>query len=142
MAKHFTFRRIVGIVLLVVLALVLVFSSYAIIDPGHRGVVVRLGKVEDTVLGEGFHLIMPPMVRQDEVKDVRTKKLEVLTEAASADMQTVMVTGVLNYHVNPAQANKLYQSVGQSFESILIEPALQEAIKSATSQFRIERILS
>lgn len=125
-----------------ILALIVIFSSYAIIEPGHRGVVVRLGKVEDTVLGEGFHLIIPPMVRQVVPVDVRTRKLEVYTEAASADMQTVQVTGVLNYHVDPIGVNRLYQNVGLGYEGILIEPALQEAIKASTSRFRIERILS
>jgi len=125
-----------------ILALIVIFSSYAIIEPGHRGVVVRLGKVEDTVLGEGFHLIIPPMVRQVVPVDVRTRKLEVYTEAASADMQTVQVTGVLNYHVDPIGVNRLYQNVGLGYEGILIEPALQEGIKASTSRFRIERILS
>ncbi|NLX35149.1 MAG: prohibitin family protein [Chloroflexi bacterium] len=142
MSKHLTFRRIVMVLGLGILALIVIFSSYAIIEPGHRGVVVRLGKVEDTVLGEGFHLIIPPMVRQVVPVDVRTRKLEVYTEAASADMQTVQVTGVLNYHVDPIGVNRLYQNVGLGYEGILIEPALQEAIKASTSRFRIERILS
>jgi len=141
-SKHLTFRRIVMVLGLGILALIVIFSSYAIIEPGHRGVVVRLGKVEDTVLGEGFHLIIPPMVRQVVPVDVRTRKLEVYTEAASADMQTVQVTGVLNYHVDPIGVNRLYQNVGLGYEGILIEPALQEAIKASTSRFRIEHILS
>lgn len=142
MTKQRPFQRVVLIVGLIVLACILVFSSYAIIEPGHRGVVVRLGQVEDTVLGEGFHLIIPPMVRQVVPIDVRTKKLEVLTEAASSDMQTVQVTGVLNYHVDPTAVNRLYQNVGLDYQSIIIEPALHEAIKAAAAQFRIERILS
>jgi prohibitin 2 len=141
-SKHFTLRRIITVVGLGIVALIVIFSSYAIIEPGHRGVVVRLGKVEDLVLGEGFHLIIPPMVRQVVPVDVRTRKLDVYTEAASSDMQTVQVTGVLNYHVDPNGVNRLYQSVGLGYESILIEPALQEAIKASTAQFRIERILS
>lgn len=142
MSKHFTLKRIITVVGLGIVALIVIFSSYAIIEPGHRGVVVRLGKVEDLVLGEGFHLIIPPMVRQVVPVDVRTRKLDVYTEAASSDMQTVQVTGVLNYHVDPNGVNRLYQSVGLGYESILIEPALQEAIKASTAQFRIERILS
>jgi regulator of protease activity HflC (stomatin/prohibitin superfamily) len=135
-------KRVVSVGGLILLGLILVFSSYTIIEPGHRGVVVRLGSVEGTVLGEGFHLIIPPMVRQVIPVDVRTKKLEVYTEAASSDLQTVQVNGVLNYHVDPQAVNVLYQRVGLGYESILIEPALQEAIKAATAQFRIERILS
>ena len=133
--------RIVGTIALVIVVAVIVFSSYTIVTPGHRGVVVMLGKVEQTVLGEGFHLILPPVVRQVVQVDVRTKKLEVNTEAASSDMQAIQVLGVLNYHVDPQNAGYLYQEVGQDFESIIIVPALQEAIKAATSQYRIENIL-
>jgi len=133
--------RLVGLMILVVIALVVVFSSYTIVQPGRRGVVVMLGRVEDMVLTEGFHLILPPMVRQVVEIDVRTKKLEVVTGAASSDLQLIQVTGVLNYHLNPAQVNLLYQEVGLDYESIIISQALQEAIKAASSQFKVERIL-
>jgi regulator of protease activity HflC (stomatin/prohibitin superfamily) len=133
--------RLLGIAALAVVAAIVVFSSYAIVPPGHRGVVVMLGKVETTVLGEGFHLIIPPVVRQVVPVDVRTKKLEVDSEAASSDLQTVQVTGVLNYHLDPASVDQLYQEVGVDYESIIIVPALQEAIKAATSQFKIDEIL-
>jgi len=133
--------RVVGLMILVVIALVVVFSSYTIVQPGRRGVVVMLGRVEDTVLTEGFHLIIPPMVRQVTEMDVRTKKIEVVTEAASSDLQLIQVTGVLNYHLNPGQVNQLYKEVGLDYESIIISPALQEAIKAASSGFKVERIL-
>jgi prohibitin 2 len=134
--------RFLGWVLLAIVILVVVFSSYTIIDPGHRGVVIMLGKVERTVLGEGFHLILPPMVRQVVQVDVRTKKLEVVTEAASSDLQAINVDVVLNYHVDPRLVNDLYQEVGIDYESIIIGPALQEAIKAATARFKIDAILN
>ena len=133
--------RLFGVVVLVIIALIIVFSSYTIVSPGHRGVVVMLGRVEQNVLGEGFHLVIPPIVRQVIQIDVRTKKLEVNTEAASSDLQAMQVTGVLNYHIDPLNAGKLYQEVGLEYENIIIVPALQEAIKAATAQFRIDRIL-
>jgi regulator of protease activity HflC (stomatin/prohibitin superfamily) len=125
----------------VIIALVIVFSSYTVIAPGHRGVVIMLGRVEETVLVEGFHLVLPPVVRQVIPVDVRTKKLEMNVEAASSDLQTMRVTGVLNYHVDPMLANRLYREVGMNYEEIIIVPAMQEGIKAATAQFRIERVL-
>ncbi len=133
--------RILGIGAALVFALVLVSSSFTIIAPGHRGVVVMLGRVEETVLGEGFHLIVPPILRQAVPMDVRTKKLEVHAEAASSDLQWIDVTGVLNYHLDPRAVNALYQQVGLDYENIIIVPAMQESIKAATAQFRVERIL-
>ncbi len=134
--------RVLGMAVLVILIAVVVFSSYTIVQPGHRGVVVMLGKVERGVLGEGFHLIIPPIVRQVIQIDVRTKKLEVQAEAASSDLQAILVTGVLNYHLDPSQVGELYQEVGLGYEQIIIVPALQEAIKAATAQYRVERMLA
>lgn len=133
--------RLVGIGILVIIGLIVVFSSYTIIGPGHRGVVIRFGRVEEIVLGEGFHLILPPVVRQVVQIDVRTKKLEADASAASSDLQAMTVSGVLNYHLDPTRVNKLYQEVGPGYESIIIIPALQEAIKAATAQYRIDSIL-
>ena len=133
--------RMLGLGLIAVVALIVVFSSYTIVDPGHRGVVVMLGKVEQGVLGEGFHLVIPPVLRQVVQVDVRTKKLEIVTEAASSDLQLIQVTGVLNYHLAPLTVSDLYKEVGLDFEDIIISPAMQEAIKAATAKYRVERIL-
>jgi regulator of protease activity HflC (stomatin/prohibitin superfamily) len=51
------------------------------------------------------------------------------------------VQGILNYHVDPTAVNKLYQEVGLDFESIIIMPAVQEAIKASTAQYKVEEIL-
>jgi len=134
--------RLMLIAVLVVVGLVIVFSSYTVIGPGHRGVVVMMGRVEDAVLGEGFHLVLPPVLRQVLAVDVRTKKLEVVTEAASSDLQAMMITAVLNYHLEPMRVGNLYQEVGLAYEDIIIAPALQEAIKGATAGYRVERILA
>jgi len=127
--------------LVVIIAVIVVFSSYTVVQPGHRGVVIMLGRVEDTVLTEGFHLILPPVVRQVVQVDVRTKKLEVYSEAATSDLQIMQVTGVLNYHLDPTHVSRLYREVGLSYEDVIIVPAMQEAIKAATAQFRIDRVL-
>lgn len=133
--------RVIGIALLAILALIVVFSSYTIVGPGHRGVVVMLGKVEQIVLAEGFHLVLPPVMRQVVPVDIRTKKLEVSAEAASSDLQALLVTGVLNYHPDPMNVWKLYQEVGLGYEDIIIAPAMQEAIKASTAQFRVDEIV-
>ncbi len=133
--------RILGLGLIIIVALIIIFSSYTIIQPGHRGVVVMLGRVEDTALGEGFHLVLPPVARQVVPIDVRTKKFEVEVEAASADLQLIQVIGVLNYRLDPVNVSQLYQQVGTDYEAIIIGPAMQEAIKAATAKFRVERIL-
>ncbi len=145
MAKRVQSRsfQAVGIVLLIIVAVLIVLSSYTIIGPGQRGVVVFLGNVETAnPLGEGFHLVIPPVARQVVPVDVRTRKLELVVDAASRDMQQMTVTGVLNYHLNPQEVGLLYQHVGLDYENIIVVPALHEAIKAATAVYRVEDVLS
>lgn len=142
MRNKVTMQRTLGIVVIAVLVLVVIFSSYTIIGPGQRGVVIFLGNVEeDNVLDEGFHLVIPPMARQVVEVDVRTKKLEMVVDSASSDLQTMIVTGVLNYHVDPEGAGLLYQQVGTDFENIIIAPAMHEAIKAETAGYRVDDVL-
>lgn len=141
MERPRTTLRAIALIALVIVALLVVLSSYTIIGPGHRGVVVMLGRVEETALPEGFHVVLPPMARQVVPVDVRTKKLEIETEAASSDLQAIMITGVLNYHLHPVNVGRLYQQVGLDYENIIIRPALHESIKAASAQYRVERIL-
>lgn len=145
MAKRVQSRsfQAVGIVLLIIVVVLIVLSSYTIIGPGQRGVVVFLGNVETAnPLGEGFHLVIPPVARQVVPVDVRTRKLELVVDAASRDMQQMTVTGVLNYHLNPQEVALLYQHVGLDYENIIVVPALHEAIKAATAVYRVEDVLS
>ncbi|NLV75245.1 MAG: prohibitin family protein [Chloroflexi bacterium] len=139
--KRINFGRWIIIGIVVVVLLVIVLTSYAIVQPGHRGVVVNLGRTEDTVLNEGFHLVVPPMVRRVVPMDVRVKMLSSSAEAASSDLQVMTVVGVLNYHLDPEKVNVLYQSVGLNYEQIIIAPAMAEAIKAATAKYKVEDIL-
>jgi regulator of protease activity HflC (stomatin/prohibitin superfamily) len=134
-------HRLAGLVLLLLLVALVVGPSFVVIGPGHRGVVVMLGRVEDAALPEGFNLVLPPLARRVVPVDVRTKKIEILAEAASSDLQSIVVTGVLNYHLDPRNVSHLYRQVGLDYESIIIYPAMHESIKAATAGYRVENVL-
>ena len=138
--KNFEFKKgkllatIILIVLLVVGALV---SSYIVIEPGHTGVVVTMGKVEESVLQEGFHLKIPFI--QEVVKiDNRIVKLEVQTEAFSKDLQTVQTTLAINYRVDTKKSYSIYKNIGSDYENVLVVPAVNEVLKSISSAYTAE----
>ena len=122
-----------------ILALVLGFvvSSYVVIEPGHTGVVVTLGKVEENVLQEGFHLKIPFV--QEVVKiDNRIVKLEVQTEAFSKDLQTVQTNLAINYRVDTKKSYSIYKNVGADYENVLVVPAVNEVLKAISSAYTAE----
>ncbi len=63
---------VAGIITFVVI-IVLMFESVVVVEAGHRGVVLYVGAVENRVLGEGIHFIIP-FAEQVVPLEVRTLK--------------------------------------------------------------------
>ena len=109
-------------------------SVFVIVDAGHVGVVKRLGAVQSTPLNEGFHFKLPVI---DEViqLDIRLRKVFNESISASKDLQTVRTEVTVQYSLNGSVSPVSIQKIGirQVIESTLIEPAIQESVKSVTA---------
>jgi regulator of protease activity HflC (stomatin/prohibitin superfamily) len=127
---------IVGVVLLLT-------SSFVTVQSGHVGVVRTLGAVQPNALPEGFHL-KKPYIDKVEQMDIRLTKAVVKSEAASKDLQTVKTQVTVQYSLVGAVAPKTYQKIGvRSVVAVtLIEPAIQESVKSVTAQFTAEQLVT
>ena len=127
---------------IVVVVLVVLINAFETIGAGERGVVFnKFGGVEDAVLGEGLRFKIPFV--QDIIPiDVKIQKSETAVAASSKDLQMVSSTIAVNYHVDPAAANKIYQDVGLSYKERIIDPAVQESMKAATAQFTAEELIT
>ncbi len=122
-------------------ALVLVIfvgiNCFTIVDAGHTGVVVTLGKVKEGVLQEGIHF-KAPFVQKVIKIDNRIVKLDVDTEAFSKDLQTVTTTIAINYRVDTSKSYSIYKNIGADYENILVVPAVNEVLKAITAQYTAE----
>ncbi|HEX8987385.1 MAG TPA: prohibitin family protein [Rhodocyclaceae bacterium] len=125
----------------VILLLLWIFSPFAIVPAGSRGVVTTFGKVSPDVLDEGLHLIIP-VAQTVHLMDVRIQKGEGAGDAASRDLQQVHTTVALNFHVNPAEAANVFRDLGQNIGDRIIVPAVQEAVKAATAQYTAEELIA
>ena len=121
----------------VFLAVIVLSNCFTIVDAGHTGVVVTLGKVNDRVLQEGLH-VKAPFVQQVIKIDNRIVKLEVDTEAFSKDLQTVTTTLAINYRVDTSKSYSIYKNIGANYENVLVTPAVNEVLKAITAQFTAE----
>lgn len=117
------------------------FSPFAIVPAGSRGVVTTFGKVSPDVLGEGLHLIIP-LAQTVHLVDVRIQKGEGMGDAASRDMQSVNTSVALNYHIDPKEAANVFRDIGLAVGERIIVPAVQEAVKAATAQYTAEELIS
>ena len=132
----------IGAIAAVVILLLLASSAFETIGPGQRGVVFsRFGGVKDLVLDEGLHFKIP-FVEFIIPMDVRIQKAQTDSSASSKDLQVVSSTIAVNYHVDPERVNTVYQEIGIYFKERVIDPAVQESVKSATARFTAEELIT
>ncbi len=133
----------IGLIVVAVLAfiLVIVVWPFGIVEAGERGVLLRWGAVTDKIFNEGL-FVRIPFADRVEIMDVKIQKEEVLATAASRDLQTVESKVALNYHIDPMRVANIYQDIGVSYSTRLIDPALQESVKSTTAKYTAEELIT
>lgn len=129
-------KLIIALAVILVLAVVAA-NCFTIVEAGHTGVVVTLGKVNEGVLQEGIH-VKAPFVQKVVKIDNRITKLEVETEAFSKDLQTVATTLAINYRVDTSKSYSIYKNIGADYETVLVTPAVNEVLKAITSKYTAE----
>ncbi|MBD2493951.1 prohibitin family protein [Nostoc sp. FACHB-280] len=126
------------------LVLITIFlTPCVIVNAGERGVLMKFGEVQEQILGEGLHLIIP-VVNTVEKLSVRVQKQEISTEAASKDLQDVFTDVALNWHIIPEEANIIFQQIGnqENIVSRIINPSVEEVIKAIIAQYTAEEIIT
>ena len=121
--------------------IIILSESVVIVQAGHRGVVLYLGAVENRVLGEGVHFVIP-FAEQVIPLEVRTLKYQAEATAASNDLQQVQTVIALNYHLNPADVNKVYQQLGPDYADRVIAPTIQESVKASVAKYNAEELIT
>lgn len=130
--------------LTIVLVLITIIStSFSIVNAGERGVLMKFGEVQEKILGEGIHLIIP-IVNTVQKLSVRVQKQEIVSEAASKDLQMVSTDIALNWHIIPEEANVIFQKIGDENQVIqrIINPAIEEVLKSLMAKYTAEEIIT
>jgi prohibitin 2 len=133
-------KILTGIVALIIIVLIM-SESVVIVQAGHRGVVLYVGAVENKVLGEGLHFIIP-FAEQVIQLEVRTLKFQADASAASNDLQEVATVIALNYHIDPSKANIVYQQLGADYADRIIAPTIQESVKASVAKFNAEQLIT
>jgi len=133
--------KIAAVVITFIVIIVVMFESVVIVEAGHRGVVLYLGAVENRVLPEGVHFIVP-FAEQVIQMEVRTQKFQAEASAASNDLQEVQTVIALNYMIDPKEANRVYQLLGVNYADRVISPTIQEAVKASVAKFNAEELVT
>src|ERR671927_580883 len=133
--------KILAAIVTFIIIIVVISESVVIVEAGHRGVVLYVGAVENRVLGEGLHFIIP-FAEQVIQLEVRTLKFQADASAASNDLQEVATVIALNYHIDPNDANIVYQQLGADYADRIIAPTIQESVKASVAKFNAEELIT
>jgi len=122
-------------------ALITLFQTFYTIEAGSRGVILTFGAPSMVPVQEGIH-IKAPFVQRAVSLSVQTQKYEADATAASKDLQVVSARIATNYRVDPNKVPEIYQQLGLGYQSSIIQPAEQEAVKAVTAKFTAEELIT
>ncbi|WP_059052714.1 prohibitin family protein [Paenibacillus senegalimassiliensis] len=133
--------RMVSTALLVVVLLVVGASSYAQVEYGHVGLYKTFGKLNSNILTPGMHLKIPFIQTVIQV-NTQVTKTETDTTASSKDLQPVSTHVSVNYSVNKDSAYNLMNNIGGNYDTVIINPAVQEIVKEVTARYQAEDLIA
>lgn len=129
----------VGVI--VFIAAVLALCSFTVVPAGNSGVVVTLGKVSDRALDSGLHF-KAPFVQDVVMINNKIQKCEVESNSVSKDLQTVSSAVAVNFHITSDSAAEIYRTIGEQYQDTVLQPAIQEAVKSVSAQYTAEELIT
>lgn len=129
--------------ILAALALLILSSSFIIINPGQAGVLSVLGKAKNGELLEGFHL-KPPFVSRVDIYDVTVQKFEVPAQSSTKDLQDLSARFAINFRLDPARVVDVRRTQGtlENIVSKIIAPQTQESFKIAAAKRTVEEAIT
>jgi prohibitin 2 len=132
--------RSIGAAIIVFILILVASTSTYIVQPGHRGVEVTLGKVSAQFKPEGFGF-KQPFITQIHPTTVRQQTRSMPAECYSSDLQQVKMQLNVLYRIPESSVVKIFQDyAGEPFDS-LIAPRIQEALKEVAATHSAEMIV-
>lgn len=144
--------RRVGIGAIVVLAVLVALSFFRIVPPGHAGVPVLLGKVQNQ-MQSGLNIVLP--IVNVTLMDVRTNaytmsamreegqiKGDDAIDALASDGLTVQLDVTIWYRLDEEMASWVYKNIGPDYIIKIVRPSIRTALRDAASRFTASELYS
>jgi prohibitin 2 len=135
-----TIARLVGVALLVFAGVIMASSGTYVVQPGHRGVEVTMGRVSSAFKPEGFGL-KAPFVTTIIPISIRQQTAEDKADCYSSDLQQIHIELRILFRVPEASVVRLFRAYdGDVFES-LVAPRVHEALKEVVASQSAEQVV-
>lgn len=139
---EYPLKKFCMLVVIAGIALGALFTSFGCItsvDTGYTGIVRTFGKVENYTYDAGMHVKAP---WQSVVQiDNRVQKATMTTPCFSSDIQEVNTVYTVNYQISKTNAQDLYRSIGVNYLETVVNPAIQESVKTIMARYTAENLI-
>jgi regulator of protease activity HflC (stomatin/prohibitin superfamily) len=121
--------------------LVVLAGTMGIVGAGQRGVLLRFGAVTGTIKEEGLYFKVP-FAEEVALMSTQIQKYTARVGSSSKDLQVVTTEVTLNYQLKASSVGETYRNMRQDYESRVIQPYIQEAVKSTTANYDAEQLIT
>jgi prohibitin 1 len=118
--------------------LVALSNCFTVIPAGNIGVIDFFGTVSDNTLKSGINFVNP--LARIVKMSVKTQEIKEVMDVPSKEGLTVQLEVSLLYHLNPEKAADVYKTVGEEYESIIIEPQFRSVTRGVTASFEAKAL--
>ncbi|MCK5211716.1 prohibitin family protein [Candidatus Parcubacteria bacterium] len=153
LSKEKKFKSMFLTIVLLFFVVWLFFASIQIVDAGETGVYSLFGKVRDTELSSGFHLVIP--LAKVTRMSIRTEEYTMSIvqgegQRYGSDVITALTKEGLNvdldmtvlYRLQEEKASDVYRELGLNFDEKIIRPTIRTSIRDIIAQYEAKDIYS
>jgi prohibitin 2 len=140
MVRNLNLPKFIPIAIVLFLLIVMAAAGSFIIPPGHRGVLVTMGKVSAAFAPEGFGFKTPFITTVIPIS-IRQQTQPAQADCYSSDLQQISVELRVLYRIPESMIVRIFQDYsGDPFDS-LIAPRVSEALKEVAALQSAEQIV-
>ncbi len=133
--------RIIAMGAVVIVALIIVSGAFGTVGAGQRGVLLRFNAPTGDILDEGLYFKVP-FIEDVVLMSTQINKYTAPATSSSKDLQVVTTEVTLNYQLRPSEVAEVYRTLRRNYENVVIQPYIQEAVKSTTANYNAEELIT
>ena len=133
-------KKVAGIAI-ALLVLVVLGGSMGTVGAGQQGVLLKFGAVTGEIKDEGLYFKVPFM-HQVVLMSTQIQKYTATATSSSKDLQVVSTEVTLNFQLDATQVGEIYRTMRRQYENRIIQPYIQEAVKSVTANYNAEELIT
>ena len=134
-------RKAIAAAVVVIAVVFVLGGALGTVPAGTRGVLLRFQAPTGDIKEEGLYYKIP-FVEQVVLMSTQIQKYTAPASSSSKDLQVVTTEVTLNYQLDAGSVGEIYTDLRQDYETRIIQPYIQEAVKSTTANYDAEELIT